>query len=121
MMGGQGDGGTGGREERSIPIRFEKCPVCGQYGFSDTHHCPPYWEVAVADDPEDVHRIYAIDAGIAAEIFVGLWDDEGVIAVGGGQIDVIVTGSDGSITKYTVDGTMVPRYDAYETVPSGEG
>ena len=95
--------------------KFRKCPNCGEWDFVRAHVCPPRWQVAPADDPDDTHPIYASDGQIAAEIFADLWDDEGIIAYHGGNIDVIVISPDGHQQQLTVTGGMVAEYHAEPT------
>jgi len=52
--------------------KFDKCTKCGEFGFIDTHRCPPTW--LVSDENSDGEwnywtRIYADDAEKASEKF----------------------------------------------------
>lgn len=47
---------------------FRRCDICGWYGWSSSHECPPKWYVRHEEDlPEDAWSVYAADAKAAAE------------------------------------------------------
>jgi len=97
---------------------FGKCGVCGEYTFLESHRCPPPWEVAVADDPEDTRTIYATDAEEAATKFGDEWDHESVL-INGGELSVIVKSAadpDDEGTFFVVTCEMVPHYIVEEGV-----
>lgn len=102
---------------------FDKCSVCGDYGFLDTHRCPPSWLVFFDDgdhDEESAWKIYARDAKEAAEIFVERWEAHFAeyYVADGDEVDVIVVST---ITDekqaYTVRGEMRPHYSASQPRP----
>ena len=98
-------------------MTFEKCSICGQYGFSNNHHCPPFWHVGInADDEEERRGIYAYSAAKAAELFTERWDgwDGEYLAAHGGEVEVSVSRHDEPDTKqvFTVVCQMVPEYRA---------
>lgn len=94
---------------------YDKCKLCGRYGFMDTHRCPPRWEV---EYDGEFHTFYAIDAGEAAGIFVAQYDygnGEGdyYVARGKTEIEVKVSRIDGGKAEtYVVSGEFAPKYHA---------
>lgn len=45
-------------------MEFKQCQLCGRYGFTDTHKCPPQWAVFLYDEPGPavIHADKAEDA-----------------------------------------------------------
>lgn len=49
---------------------YEKCHICGEYGFTRSHRCPPAWLAYLpeyGETDEDAHRVYATTAQDAAQ------------------------------------------------------
>lgn len=50
---------------------FKKCVICGEYEYSNIHHCPPLFYVRPDDyDFEDATPVRAKDAETAAKKFI---------------------------------------------------
>lgn len=65
-------------------MSFEKCQMCGEYGYFKTEHlnhkCHPKWECRLEskyeEDDDEWKTIYAFDEKIAAEKFAEKWDSD---------------------------------------------
>lgn len=98
--------------------KYDKCPVCNQWGFMDIHKCPPLWCTYVkwgTETPEDdewsQHRgKYEEDvAKLAGEEY----DSGEYSLLRGGSVEVLVRNLETNvITQYTVTAEAVPQYYA---------
>ena len=71
-------------------MSFEKCKICGKYGFIDNHKCPPKWEVSVPEYDEDYwQEIYAFDEEEAAENMADHVDEDHDLFSDGEMIVVV--------------------------------
>lgn len=108
-------------------MSYDKCSVCGQYGWGDRHRCPPRWRVMVEnyhfDEGEDpVERqgddnfieVYETEAeGAAMEAFEQHESEcaEKSICSGGVEARVVVLTADGSDPQWFVlTGEWQPSY-----------
>lgn len=97
---------------------YEKCPVCGEYGWAKTHKCVPTWSVVgLSDlpdteaDPDLWHKVHARDEAEAAQKFIERGDrrdaeftEDAVVAVRDPRT--------GATAFYQVQGELVPEYRA---------
>ena len=91
------------------------CPICERYISSSYHVCPPCWDVILDGIDEDFPmKIYADTAQDAAEqsLEETYFEDYGVRALNGGEVEAKVTSADGVTEIYLVTGEVVPRYYA---------
>ena len=71
-------------------MSYERCKICGKWGFTDRHKCCPKWEASVPEYDEDYWReIYAFDEEDAAKDMADHVDDDHDL-VYGGEMTVIV-------------------------------
>ena len=94
---------------------FVRCDICGGYGWSSTHKCPPKWSVWLIDDyhdPEDTRDEYrGTDAEDAAIKFAEEWDQEDHNMMQGAEIHVAVETVDG-VQIFRCSGEAEPTYYA---------
>lgn len=100
-------------------MSFERCETCGQFGWIETHKCPPRWEVWDTDSKREwAQTIYAGDAEEAAERWAHDEDAQGdYYIIGGSEAKVFVVREDGEdceIKKFSICGESVPEYHATE-------
>lgn len=94
---------------------FQKCSICGEFGFALSHRCPPAWDVVIipaGDDPEFPERTrHGSHAVSVAEHAVADWTAEHGAAC---PVEVWVrrSGGDGDWQKFTVTMEMVPSFYA---------
>ena len=98
---------------------YGECSLCHEYGFTNTHRCPPRYEIILADlagEPlEDWTAVYARDGEQAAEKFCERHDlGQGEWSLD--ERDVIVRDAAGAMTVYEVEAEMVPRYTAHRSL-----
>ena len=109
--------------------QFDKCTVCGHWGFTGSHKCPPKWrcrerdielEQKFAGSPSDYEwvDVHANDPETAATEFAEDFDRDNEYSVAGDGNDLIVevrkvgtTGSDSALF-FKVNGSMDPTYTA---------
>ena len=100
---------------------YKKCPICGNYGWLNSHTCPPTWLVwdADEDDREGHYKIFAEDEKAAAEIFMiqihSGWDYPDEIDVFVERlkpIDLV----DPIKKRFLVCAELVPEFNATEKV-----
>ncbi len=48
---------------------YQRCETCGEFGWVETHRCPPAWDVRL-DGEERLRAVFAIADRYAAELFV---------------------------------------------------
>lgn len=75
------------------PGNYVRCAKCGEFGFSNTHECPPIWEARILETKweNDWTEVHARDAEAAAEKFCEDYDCHGdydIIKRGGEEIQV---------------------------------
>ena len=96
---------------------YEECSICHEYGWTNTHKCPPAWEVWADDDDyfeDEPIRVYASTPRGAAEKWAAKWD-EGETAESGGSVKCKVKPLLGGKTQdFTVECAMEPIYYAYD-------
>ena len=98
--------------------KYERCATCGEFGWVNTHMCPPAWivwspEHGQAED--DARTVRAWDAERATEKWAEEFDADGdYTIVAGHEATVYVrSGSgEGPIESYVVKGESVPEYYA---------
>jgi hypothetical protein len=105
-------------------MKLERCPICGEYGFSDRHRCPPVWYAQVSEDDvhysddedEDMGRVYAHHAKEAAEKFAAHWDRLEPILFDGEELRILVAPDNArdQVREFIVSALMFPRYLARE-------
>ena len=106
-----------------MTYKFAQCPICGEFGFTDKHFCPPVWCVIIVEGSNYYGgetaptRIYARDAEQAAEKFASDWDsqDSEYVLASGTEITVLVyrDGYPDDGQAFVVTGKIVPKYCAY--------
>ena len=69
--------------------KYDKCPICGKYGFVDSHKCPPKWEVS-CEDVGEWESYYAVDAEEAAIEAAEGYDTDDYSLMSGGDFNVHV-------------------------------
>lgn len=102
-------------------MSYDPCRICGEWGWTDTHKCPPRWDIYCpenGDEPDHARSFYAIDAEAAAEKWAERYDeyDEPSIARQDFTPTVCVRryGTDDVWERWTVSGEYVPQYYARE-------
>jgi hypothetical protein len=103
-------------------MSFERCTICGEYGWTDTHKCKPIFCVWYpgwhGDDPEDATKIHATDHAEAAATWAERDDAEGdYTIVSGSDVLVRVWRDDEEPSEaktLVVTGESVPSYRAIE-------
>ena len=99
--------------------KYERCNICQNWGWIDSHKCPPIWRVWIEDytglEEDDASEIYAIDAEEAVLKYVeNNYDEDGRdIASGHGSVIVYVE-EDGVRKKFKVTGEFNPVYYSEE-------
>jgi len=105
--------------------RYDRCSICGTYGWIDSHECPPCWRVWEADshgEDEDGERIYALDAEQAAEKWADETDAYGdYTIIGGSEATVRVTPDGGGETVWFAVSGESPQYHARKVEAPTEG
>ena len=97
---------------------FDRCEICGEWGWLRSHKCPPKWKVVCFEAlafPETLHdeweTIHASDASGAAEKYMARADR--AIAEFTEYDVVVVQAWDGDEQKFfSVRGELVPEYTA---------
>ena len=98
-------------------MSYQRCEICGEYGWSDRHICPPTWECYEADGSSYRRTIYARDAAEAAEKYAEQIDPELEFCIMKGatedneETEVVVVTKDGE-ERFLVSAEIVYRYDA---------
>lgn len=106
---------------------YARCPNCKEYGWLNSHRCPPEWWCWQPDheidykgnrheDVEDfASRIHASDARVAAEKYCHQADsgsgDYDIISNGGAVVRVQSVNG-GAITEYDINAYSEPVYEA---------
>lgn len=95
--------------QHGIPGSFEKCETCGEYGFVDTHKCPPAWEARFEwQDDDDWKVVYAYDEEMAAQRLSELkTDSESPIQF---EVSVRPAWTDRKPTVFIIDVEYEPKY-----------
>ena len=106
-----------------MTYKFAQCPICGEFGRTDKHRCPPVWCVRIVEGcnyyagETAPTRVYARDAEQAAEEFAEDWDsqDSEYVLASGNEITVLVYRDDRPDDRhaFVVTGETVPTYHAY--------
>ena len=97
---------------------YQRCTICGNYGWASSHQCPPLWDVHDPDSHGDLDffsTVRAIDAQSAAEKYAEDTDAAGDYScVGGSELRLKVrkSGTDDSWTDWAVTGETEPVYHA---------
>lgn len=104
---------------------YERCRVCGEWGWMASHQCPPMWDIYCpdhGDDAETARAFYGTDAEDAVEKWAERADsDSAEYSIVGGQpatVFVRPAGGDGAWEKWVVEGEAVPEYRAHKEPPS---
>ena len=93
-------------------MKYQVCGICKEWGFDDTHKCPPVFRVRdVEYDPQDWIDVRASDAEQAAERYCSRVDSSNYEA---NSHDVFVKSPDGTYQAFSVDMDMVPNYYAHK-------
>ena len=100
-------------------ISYECCTTCGEWGFSDTHRCPPIWQCRVegCHDDDQWLEYYARMPDTAALKMAENHDADELELINrsGMTIIVIVRDADGENEKrFRCRGEAVPTYYATE-------
>lgn len=89
---------------------FEKCKICGNYGWANSHICPPAFACSLYGDFEDEREIHADDAEEAACKFAAKMDSyESELSE---EQTVYVRDGDEKVVVFTVYGEYEPSYRA---------
>jgi hypothetical protein len=96
---------------------YTRCKICGEYGWTDTHVCPPLWTVFEITGHEIGYKrnIYAQGAEEAVEEYAEREDTEsasGHFLDHGGKIGLFRQDEPADILMYEVEGQLVPEYAA---------
>ena len=107
-----------------------KCSECNQYGWKDSHECPPRWSVLFPefdDDEDSAHVVHADSAEKAVEVAAAISDAQGDYEiVSGGEtkarvrryeepdsaVSTISWSASHVWQNFVVEGYTVPKYTA---------
>lgn len=102
-------------------MSFDRCPRCCNFGFLDSHVCPPLWycsQYPDFDKDTDLNETYATDEKEAAEKYSEKLDfNEGTFEVEEKTIYVKSPSSD-DVKVLRVFMELLPHYKAQEGDPS---
>jgi hypothetical protein len=108
---------TVGRKIRRDVMSYQRCQICDEYGWPDTHVCPPTWECYEADESSYRRTIYARDAQEAAEKYAEKIDSELDYCImkdateSNEETEIVVVTENGE-ERFLVSAEIVYRYDA---------
>lgn len=96
---------------------FQRCPSCGEHGYSDTHRCKPEWEACDAGDRIEQRvwlTVRGVDAADAAEACCALLDPYNEYGTVAPSRTVLVrpVGRNDLRRQYIVTGELQPVYTA---------
>jgi hypothetical protein len=110
-------------------VSYQECKDCGCWGFTDTHRCPPMWEIEPAwvirrrDQPDEVtweeeelQTVSGTDEEEALEHWAERFDGEGdhTIVRGSERLVRIREKGKQEWKEYTVSGELVAQYSVRE-------
>jgi len=97
-------------------MNYKRCKICGEFGWENSHKCPPIWEVNFPSYDEDHwFNYHAIDANSAATLAAEEYDIEYHPLLNGEIIEAIVRKRGETKTvKFTCSGETVAKYRAVE-------
>lgn len=106
-------GTTRATTRKASGMKYERCPICHEWGWLHSHRCPPLWQCRLDDEPDEWSAVHAVDAEEAAKRFA----EDRNNAYGGSdyqyQMDVVVRpNNDDTETTWQVSMELVPSYDA---------
>lgn len=98
-------------------MSYERCKTCREWGYADSHKCPPIWEVRIYETKwqEDWHEVHASDAERAAQKFAENYDCQGdydIVKRGSTEVEVRKQGDD-QIAHVDISAEAVPHYYAH--------
>lgn len=97
---------------------YEKCGICGQYGYVNHHKCPPAWEVNIPDYHGDEWVKQYADS--AAEVAIKMAekydsDDCDFELLDGGEVEILVRKPGRTnFKRYLCTGESIPIYYSRE-------
>jgi hypothetical protein len=96
---------------------YARCEICGKYGWTGVHKCPPIWTCFEIDEygTGSKRTIYARDAEEAAGEYAAKEDCESAdytFLHGGGKVGLFRQDDPGDILIYEVTGQLIPEYSA---------
>ena len=98
-------------------MEYVKCTICGEFGFNDTHKCPPCWETQIEDcqAEDEWYPTYAINESEAATKRAEKYDEFDHDLLDGEEITIRVR-EPGAATfkRFVCYGEAVPEYYAKE-------
>lgn len=93
---------------------FDKCERCGDYGWLNSHTCPPAFMVKLKDDEDEAARqVYASDADRAAVRFCERYDsdfDHQIIEHREADLEVWPVADESARQSIHIRAEMVPDY-----------
>lgn len=101
---------------------YTRCDTCGNYGWVESHRCPPEWQCRrQGESDDDWITVRASDAEEAAETAVEEFDQDDHHLMRGGTLEVEVRQlGAATITRWSVRGEAIPTYYAHELVTTVE-
>jgi hypothetical protein len=87
------------KHEREEGMSYEKCSVCKEYGFTDTHKCAPIFYFKHEDWGDDWQEIRGYSFDDAAENFAKRYNENGDYRMMSGDNTVDVLIFDGKTEK----------------------
>lgn len=91
--------------------QWTQCGVCREYGWSNTHRCPPQYECRNRNwDGDEWETVYAYNARDAAEKYVERVDNHAAEFTE--TCDIEVRNDGGEVECYEVTGEIVREYSA---------
>lgn len=95
---------------------YQMCRQCKEWGWTNSHRCPPAWEARLVGDGDDEWRdVHAYDAEAAAAKFCDLYDSDfeySIVQSGEAEVEVRRLGEE-EITLWDITAETVPQYNAY--------
>jgi len=95
-------------------MAYDKCTICGEWGFNNSHVCPPVWETNIDDyDGDEWFPVYATDAEEATKKRAVKMDAGDYGLLDGGRMDIAVRKQgETEAVMYECWGEAVPEYHA---------
>ncbi len=105
---------------------YQRCKICGEWGWFGKHACPPEWGWRTDDthSEDDWSTVYARDAEEAAEKAAEAYDegDHPLLDTRRSQPHVVIylRNVRGDITRWRATAELIPQYHAEHIEPETE-